>query len=84
MMTNTVVSNRLEDLTGKVFGLLTVLNQEKSELDGCGTTRARWKVRCAGCGTEYITKARYLKRGTESCTNKKCRDQAKAMRENKP
>mgnify|MGYP001566538963 CR=1 FL=1 len=46
-----------EDLTGRIFGLLTVLRQAPS--DGCGS---RWKVRCE-CGAERITRRGDLKKG---------------------
>ncbi|OGR95479.1 MAG: hypothetical protein A2V88_15310 [Elusimicrobia bacterium RBG_16_66_12] len=53
-----------EDMTGKVFGLLTVLRQAPS--DGCGT---RWKVRCE-CGDERILRRGDLVRGV--VTHRSC------------
>lgn len=52
---------RTEDLTGKIFGHLTVLRFAGSDM-----LRAFWFVRCA-CGTEKKIPAAYLKKGTDSC-----------------
>jgi hypothetical protein len=58
-------SHRHDDLTGKVFGLLTVVRQAPS--DGCGT---RWKVRCE-CGDERILRRGDLVRGI--ITHRSCK-----------
>lgn len=52
-----------EDLTGKWFGKIEVLNRAPREQGG----RPKWVCRC-GCGKIFIAQARYLKSGkTKSC-----------------
>lgn len=61
--TPTHVSPDQEDLTGRVFGRLTILGQEVIR----GTSQHRWRARCT-CGNEGVYKASDLLKGnTRSC-----------------
>lgn len=54
---------KLDDLTGKVFGRLTVVSRIKSHVSG----HAKWLCKCE-CGTLHETFAQCLKRGhAKSC-----------------
>lgn len=58
-----------EDLTGRVFGRLTVLRQVEDHIMPCGTHEAQWLCRCS-CEehTEIVVWGRNLRRGqTKSC-----------------
>lgn len=64
---------RKHNLLDQRFGLLTVIAEAPSQIDGCGTTRAKWRVKC-DCGDEFITASRYLKRGGRtSCDKRECK-----------
>lgn len=57
---------KLEDLTGKIFGKLTILKRVE-DYDGKTDLRAQYLVRCE-CGKKEKIIARYLKRGDrKSC-----------------
>lgn len=59
-----------EDLTGKTFGLLTVLGPAEDEVTSRGCRIARWKCRCI-CGAEVVTRGSSLKSGhTKGCGQK--------------
>lgn len=67
------VSKGFEDLTGKQFGVLKVLKRATNSHDACGTSRVNWFVECQ-CGLKFVTKARYLKRGSAtSCLKRECK-----------
>ena len=58
---------RVEDLTGRTFGKLTVLERAADYINRDGTKYIMWKCRCE-CGNETITRATSLKSGhTVSC-----------------
>lgn len=70
---------RLNDLTGKKFGLLTVLSRAEDTYDSCGTQRVQWNCECV-CGAKVIKIARYLLRGgTRSCGFIECKKKLKAF-----
>ena len=55
------------DLTGKVFGRLTVLERAENHIQPNGVKVVRWKCIC-DCGKEIITSGQSLRRGyTQSC-----------------
>ena len=57
----------LEDLTGKQFGRLTVINRAEDYIDKNGDRRVQWRCLCE-CGNEKIIRAQILKKGlTKSC-----------------
>lgn len=57
----------LEDLTGQVFGRLTVIERAEDYIQPNGKHKPRWRCRCE-CGNEKIALASNLKRGiTSSC-----------------
>lgn len=59
-----------EDLTGKVFGLLTVICSAPDEITKRGSHIAKWKCRCV-CGREIVTRGSSLKSGhTKGCGQK--------------
>lgn len=56
-------TNKVEDLTGRTFGELTVLRQAQGE----NLSRVSWVCRCS-CGNECVVTALHLKSGhTRSC-----------------
>ena len=64
--------NVAEDLTGRVFGTLTVLYRTENR-----NGRTCWMCRCS-CGNERAVTARDLKAGkVTSCGQKICRDRMK-------
>lgn len=59
-----------EDLTGRTFGLLTVIGPASDEISSTGRRQPRWKCKCV-CGAEVITRAGSLKSGhTKGCGQK--------------
>ena len=62
--------SKLEDLTGKVFGKLTVLWRAPNQVGEAGDERAQWMCRCE-CGMTAIRPSRTLKRlkhgGCDEC-----------------
>ena len=54
------MSNPAKDLTGQVFGHLTVLTREGSKVTSGTSARALWKVRCV-CGTEMVLQGQSLR-----------------------
>lgn len=55
---------KFEDLTGKWFDKIEVLNRAPRERGG----HPKWVCRCGHCGKTFIAQARYLKSGhTKSC-----------------
>ena len=56
-----------EDLTGKTFGRLTVLERAEDHISHCGHKEIMWKCRCE-CGNEVIVRGQSLRSGvTRSC-----------------
>ena len=51
-----------EDLIGKRFGKLTVIEPADSDRTSGGSSQARWLCQC-DCGRKIITRASYLRRG---------------------
>lgn len=64
---------KFEDLTGKVFGKLTVIKRV-GNFDGTTDMRSQYLVKCS-CGNEQEVVARYLKNGGRkscyACSDKK-------------
>lgn len=59
--------NRLEDLTGQVFGLLTVVKRAEDNILPSGEHQTKWLCKCQ-CGTEKSIRAAHLKAGViRSC-----------------
>lgn len=59
--------NRLEDLTGQRFGILTVLHQAPDHTLPSGQKQTRWECKC-DCGSVVTVRAATLKNGdTRSC-----------------
>lgn len=59
-----------EDLTGRTFGLLTVLGPASDEISPNGARQPRWRC-CCECGAEVITRGSSLKSGhTKGCGQK--------------
>lgn len=59
-----------EDLTGRTFGLLTVIGPAEDEISANGNKVPKWKCRCI-CGAEVITRGSSLKSGhTKGCGQK--------------
>ena len=56
------MGRKLEDLAGKVFGQLTVIERAENSKGG----HARWLCRCT-CGNECIVQAVNLKNGQQTC-----------------
>jgi len=54
--------SKVVDLTGKIFGRLTVIERAENDIRG----KSRWKVLC-DCGGTKIVPGNGLKRGTKSC-----------------
>lgn len=62
-MSAALVPTRALDLTGRVFGRLTVLSREENDSRG----KARWLCRCL-CGGERVTRSKSLRfGGAKSC-----------------
>lgn len=58
---------KLIDLTGKRFGMLTVIELAEKKVFPSGQTQTQWKCKC-DCGKEVIVLSRNLKTGnTQSC-----------------
>ena len=58
---------KFEDLTGRVFGELTVVEKAPSHILPCGKSEIMWKCKCS-CGNDFITRAASLKSGRcKSC-----------------
>lgn len=56
-------NNQKQDLTGKVFGVLEVIEENP------GSKRASWKCKCVLCGKEIVVDGTNLKTGhTKSCS----------------
>lgn len=67
-----------EDLTGKRFGMLTVLEEAEPYISLQGLSFTRWKCRC-DCGSEKIAKSADLKNGkTNNCGCQTRKKKAKA------
>ena len=59
--------SKREDLTGRTFGNLTVIEYAGTHITSGGQRKGLWKCRCS-CGNEIVTNAQRLKRGeTKSC-----------------
>lgn len=57
-----------EDLTGKVFGFIKVIDRAPSVLKGNGKMRTMWNCICLICGREFTMSASLLKSGKQiSC-----------------
>lgn len=72
-----------EDLTGRIFGNLIVLEQTDDLIERNGKHRPRWKCKCQVCGDDnVIINSQLLKRGTaKQC--KSCNGRATAERSRK-
>lgn len=58
---------KFEDLTGRVFGELTVVNRAPDYILPCGKPQVMWNCKCS-CGNEFTTRALQLKNGdSQSC-----------------
>lgn len=58
---------KTQDLTGKVFGLLTVIKQVEDRVSNSGRREAMWLCRCE-CGNYKTVRATSLRKGnTRSC-----------------
>lgn len=67
MQSELTSARSLEDLTGKRFGRLTVINRADDYIDKNGDRRVQWRCLC-DCGNEKIIRAQALKNGsTKSC-----------------
>lgn len=56
-----------KDLTGQVFGRLTVIARSEDVFQGNGKRKVCWLCRCQ-CGKEHVTRGEYLRSGgTTSC-----------------
>ena len=56
----------LQDLTGKRFGFLTVINRAPNAIQPSGQPRTMWNCKC-DCGNEVTVAGSRLKRGQVSC-----------------
>lgn len=74
---------RFEDLTGMVFGELTVVKRAPNYILPCGKPQTMWECKCS-CGKIFTTRALQLKNGESiSCGHKQkeiARDYMKAKR----
>lgn len=62
-----MIKSNFEDLTGKKFGKLTVLERTKNYVSSSGESRTAWKCQCE-CGNICVVLAKQLKNGmTKSC-----------------
>lgn len=69
-----MATSRAENLTGKVFGHLTVVSRAENGVTPSGHQYARWYCKC-DCGGEKTVAALSLKRGiTKSCGCSRTRD----------
>lgn len=60
-------SKKIDDLTGKRFGKLVVLERADNTISPCGQPQTQWKCRC-DCGNVIAVRAQLLKSGkTKSC-----------------
>lgn len=58
---------RFQDLTGMVFGELTVIKRAPDYILPCGKPQTMWECKCS-CGKSFITRALQLKNGdSQSC-----------------
>ena len=58
---------RTEDLTGRVFGRLTVVERVEDSVAPSGRKNVMWKCRCE-CGNEIVARGSHLRNGsTKSC-----------------
>ena len=55
---------KAEDLTGKVFGYLKVLERAEDHVAAGGQKKVRWLCECLLCGTQKVVPAQSLKRGS--------------------
>ena len=72
------MGRKLEDLTGKVYGRLTVI--ERAENDKHGNTR--WLCKCS-CGNECIVQAGNLKSGQQTCSRHRREIQRESVQKRK-
>ena len=62
-----LINKNTDDLTGKRFGLITVLEKAESKQYDDNLSRVNWKCQC-DCGTIFYTTSNHLKTGrTKSC-----------------
>jgi hypothetical protein len=62
-----MISKNALDLTGRVFGRLTVLCPSSGRYSRSGQAKTRWKCKCS-CGLEVRVDTAHLRRGTtKSC-----------------
>lgn len=58
---------KVEDLTGKTFGGITVLNQEETKHYPSGGQSTMWKVQCNTCGKTFVIDHAGIKRNKYGC-----------------
>ena len=62
-----MITHNFQDLTGKKFGRLTVLNRAEDKISQSGLKYIQWECQC-DCGNTVIVATHYLKKGTtKSC-----------------
>ena len=72
---------RFEDLTGRIFGELTVIERAPDYILPCGKPQTMWKCKCS-CGNDFITRALQLKNGeSQSCGHLQREIVSKLMKE---
>lgn len=58
---------KFEDLTGRIFGELTVVSRAADYILPCGKKQTMWNCKCS-CGKDFVTRALQLKNGeSKSC-----------------
>lgn len=72
---------KFEDLTGRIFGELTVVERVPDYILPCGKPQTMWKCKCS-CGNDFITRALQLKNGdSQSCGHLQREIVSKLMKE---
>lgn len=75
---------KFEDLTGQVFGELTVISRAPDYILPCGKPQVMWNCKCS-CGKDFVTRALQLKNGdSQSCGHLQKEIVSKLMKERKP
>lgn len=75
---------KLEDLTGRKFGELMVIERAPDYILPCGKPQTMWKCKCS-CGNDFVTRALQLKNGkSQSCGHLQKEIVKKMMKERKP
>lgn len=55
----------IEDLTGRKFGRLTVIERVNDNVSPCGYHNAMWRCQC-DCGNELVTRGKSLTHGLQN------------------